>query len=302
MRENNFFTLSLSGFFTLQNKLYTKIVMNKLVLVFFLLFSFLGNIFSQNQIEITDIQMNNLGDDQMYAHKRDEAKTPLNGKVRIITGFTTEYIDAEFKDGYGINKWEYYRKNKLTIAVNFKEGYMDGEFIEFYPSGDIKEKGQYLKGQKDGTWETFKSDGIIKLTEVYDKGEKIKTITYYTDGKTDRERNFKNGKEHGIDRQYTWEGELKSEKNYVNGKQVGKQVQYYSSNQSNFVQTSNYNEKGQLDGDFSEIFVDNKATKTKGKYKDGQKVGKWIYGYSHQLYKEEIYENGKLIETKKLDK
>ncbi len=276
--------------------------MNKSILItFFLLFGFLVNSFAQDKIEIADIVMNNLGDDQMYAHKRDEAKTPLNGKVRIITGFTTEYIDAEFKNGYGINKWEYYRKNKLTISVNLKDGYMDGEFTEFYPSGDIKEKGRYIKGQKDGTWETLKSDGIIKQTEVFEKGEKIKTITYYTDGKVDRERNFKNGKEHGIDKQYTWEGDLKSEKNYVNGKQVGKQTQYYSSNQSNFVQISNYNDKGQLDGEFTETFADNKAVKTKGQYKEGRKTGKWVYGYPHKLYKEEIYEDGKLLETKKLD-
>ncbi|MBB4035035.1 antitoxin component YwqK of YwqJK toxin-antitoxin module [Dysgonomonas hofstadii] len=274
--------------------------MKKSVLFCLLLMLFI-NAFSQQQIELTDIQMNNLGDTQMYAHKRDEAKTPLDGKVRIITGFTTEYIDAEFKDGYGVNTWEYYRKNKLTISVHFKDGYMDGNFTEYYPGGDIKEKGQYVKGQKNGTWESLKDDGIPKLTEVYDNGSKIKTVTYYTDGKVDRERNFKNGKEHGIDKQYTWEGELKSEKNYVNGKQVGKQMQYYTSNQSNFIQTSNYNEKGQLDGDFSEIFAEKNTVKTKGKYKDGRKVGKWEYGYPHKLYKEEIYEDGKLIETKKLD-
>jgi len=275
--------------------------MNKTILIsLFFLLALSVNLFSQQQIEIADIVMNNLGDDQMYAHKRDEAKTPLNGKVRIITGFTTEYIDAEFKDGFGINLWEYYRKNKLTVKVHFKEGYMDGEFIEYYPGGDIKVKGQYIKGQKNGTWETLKDDGILKLTEVYENGSLTKKITYYTDGKIDMERNYKNDKEHGISKAYTFEGTLKSEKNYVNGKQVGKQMQYYTSNQNDYIQTSNYNEKGQLDGDFSEIFAENKAVKSKGKYKEGKKIGKWVYGYSHQLYKEETYEDGKLTDTKKL--
>lgn len=276
--------------------------MNKSILTFLLLFSFIGNAFSQEKIEIADIVMNNLGDDQMYAHKRNEAKTPLNGKVRIITGFTTEYINAEFKNGYGVNQWEYYRKNKLNTSVHFKDGYLDGSFVEYYPGGDIKMKGQYVKGQKNGTWETFKDDGIVKLTEIFDNGSVTKRVTYYTDGTVDMERNFKNGKEHGVSRQYTYpDGILKSEKNYVNGKQVGKQMQYYTSNQNDFVQNSNYNDRGQLDGEFTEIFAEKKTLKTKGLYKDGRKIGKWVYGYPNGLYKEETYENGKLMDTKKLD-
>ncbi len=259
-----------------------------------------SSISAQQKLEIADIEMTNLGDTQLYATKRDSDKTPLEGKIRIITGFTTEYIDAEFKGGYGIGKWEYYKNNKLTVTINYKDGYRDGDFSELYSSGDIKEKGKYLKGQKNGTWETFKSDGIIKSTEIFDNGSVTKRITYYTDGKVDSERNYKNGKEDGITKQYTWEGVLKSEKNYINGKQVGKQMQYYTSNAGDYIQTSNYDENGKLSGDFLEIYADNKATKEKGKYLNGNKAGKWIYGYKNHLYKEETYENGKLTDSKEL--
>lgn len=260
------------------------------------------SIYAQKQIELTDIVMTNLGDDQMYAHKRDDSKTPIDGNVRIITGVTTEYIDANFVKGYGEGEWKYFRKNKLTVEVNFKNGYTEGAYVEYYPSGDIKEKGQYVKGQKNGTWETLKSDGVIKLTEVFENGGLTKKITYYTDGKVDSERNFKNGKENGAFIQYTFEGELKSNKNYVNGKQVGKQIQHYSSNAGNYIQTSNYDDNGMLDGEYSEIYAENGAVKLKGRYKKGRKIGKWTYGYKHQLYKEETYEDGKLIETTKLNR
>ena len=79
--------------------------------IFTLLTTFSFSILAQEKIELSDIVMTNLGDDQMYAHKRNNDKTPLNGKVRIITGFTTEYINADFKGGYGIGKWEYYKEN-----------------------------------------------------------------------------------------------------------------------------------------------------------------------------------------------
>lgn len=275
--------------------------MNKTILLLASWLILTINLLAQEKVELTDIVINNLGDAQMYAHKRNTDKTPLNGKVRIITGYTTEYIEANFKNGYGIGKWEYYKENKLTFVVNFTEGYMNGSFQEYYSSGDIKERGQYLKGKKQGVWESFKSDGIIKLTEVFDSGDLIKKITYYTDGNVDMERNFKNGKEDGVSKQYTWEGELKSEKNYVNGKQVGKQLQYYTSNTGNYIQTSFYNENGLLDGDYSEIFAESKAIKVKGKYTKGRKTGKWIYGNNRSLTKEEVYDNGKLTETNKLN-
>ena len=257
---------------------------------------------AQNNIQLADMEMVNMGDKQLYAHKRGDYNSPIEGKTRIITGVTTEYIDAEFKAGLATGKWEYYANNNKTVVMTYVNGYLQGKYIKYYSGGDIEIQGEYLKGQKHGKWETFKSDGVIKLTEVFEKDALTKKITYYTDGSVDRERNYKNGKEHGIDKQYTFEGTLKSEKNYVNGKQVGPQLQFYSSNAGNYIQKSNYNERGQLDGAFTETYEDNGAVKLKGQYKDGRKIGKWVYGYSHSLYKEEIYENGKLIETIKLDK
>ena len=257
---------------------------------------------AQNSIQLADVEMVNLGDKQLYAHKRGDYNSPIEGKTRIITGVTTEYIDAEFKSGLATGKWEYYANNNKTVVMNYAKGYLEGEYIKYYSGGDVEIQGEYLKGQKHGKWETFRSDGIIKLTEIFENDAITKKITYYTDGSIDRERNYKNGKEHGIDKQYTFEGILKAEKYYVNGKQVGPQLQFYSSNAGNYTQRSNYNERGQLDGSFTEVYEDNGAIKLKGQYKDGHKVGKWIYGYFHALYKEEIYENGKLIETIKLDK
>jgi Uncharacterized protein conserved in bacteria len=193
-------------------------------------------VFSQNQLQIADVEIVNLGDGQRYVHKRDEAKTPVNGKVRFITGMTTEYIDTELKDGYVDGKWDYYERNVLKESTSFKNGYVDAE------------------------------------------------------------RNYQNGREHGVAKRYTLDGKMKSEQNYVNGKRVGKQVVHYSSNQEDYIQTSYYNENGKLDGDFSEVYVKNNNVKSKGKYKNGQKDGKWITGYANGMTKEEVYNNGVLVD------
>lgn len=95
-----------------------------LILIAVLTASAFGSISSQNSIQLSEIDLVNLGDGQLYGHKRDEAKTPLEGKTRIITGFTTEYIDAEFaKGGMATGKWEYYSiSGTLTREEVYEKG------------------------------------------------------------------------------------------------------------------------------------------------------------------------------------
>jgi antitoxin component YwqK of YwqJK toxin-antitoxin module len=367
------------------------------------LWAFLSVLSIQAQeIKISDIEMINLGDGRLFAREWKDEKAALNGRLRLITGYTTEYVDAGFTDGYADGKWTYYKDNKKSEEMTYDKGYLDGELIRYYPDGTIREKstlkqgkvngtytryssnnkveseksmkegvedgpersydetgklvsetiykdgkpegksfthynrgssdaykrtafykngllegeyseiydngavklkGKYINGKKDGVWESNKQDGSHRPTETFKNGEVIKRITYFTDGKVEMERNFdENGKQHGVEKKYDWEdGSLKTELNYVHGKQVGKQVRYMSSNAGNFIETSNFNEAGQKDGDYSEIFVEKKNIKAKGQYVKDKKNGKWTYGYENGfLYKEEIYDNGKLIDTKKL--
>ncbi|PXV68816.1 antitoxin component YwqK of YwqJK toxin-antitoxin module [Dysgonomonas alginatilytica] len=265
-------------------------------------FGISNNSSAQNQIQLADIELTNLGDGQMYGHSRDEEKTPINGKSRIITGFTTEYIDAEFAKGYAIGKWEYYKDNKLSVYVTYDNGYMDGEYAELFPSGTPKLEGKFVKGKKEGEWQTYNSDGDKKLTEVYKANELEKKITYYTNGNIDTERNYKNGKEDGAVKQYTLEGVLKSEKNFVNGKQVGKQIQYYASNNGDYIETSNYSPDGKKEGEYSEVYADSKSFKVKGQYSKNQKDGKWVFeNKAGKRVREEVYENGVLKTSTKIE-
>jgi len=279
--------------------------MKGLLLSLMLLFTVnnINCLYAQNSLQLSDIELVNLGDGQLFGHRRDADKTAINGKTRIITGVTTEYIDAEFHDGYATGKWEYHRNNKLYSYATYENGYMDGEFAELNQDGTPKKRGFYKNGKKEGEWDDFYSDGEKKQTEQYKDDGLIKRITYYTNGNIEMERNFLNGKENGIEKRYTLEGDLKTEKNYVNGKQVDKQVQHYTSNLADYIQTSNYNESGKLDGDYSEIYTESGETKQKGKYKNGKKEGLWITGSpSGGKTKEENYENNILTGYKVTEK
>ncbi|MDR0543095.1 MAG: hypothetical protein LBH19_12910 [Dysgonamonadaceae bacterium] len=355
------------------------------------------------ELKISDIEMINLGDGRLFASEIKNEK-PINGRVRIITGYTTEYMNAGFADGYAEGKWEYYKYNVLSEVKNYSKGYLNGEVISYYgdgktvknkatvkngkvdgpvyrysqdgrleyekgmkdgiddgperrydesgkviaetiykngkaegksfaiynkgysdayvktecykngildgdysekyENGTVKTKGKYLNGKKEGVWETNKEDGSKRPTEEYKNGNVIKRITYFTDGKVEMERNFnENGKQHGVEKKYDWEtGALKTELNYANGKQVGKQVRYISSATGNYIEISYFNEAGQKDGEYSEVFVNKNNIKSKGQYVKDKKNGQWIYGYENgKKYKEETYENGQLTDSKKLD-
>jgi antitoxin component YwqK of YwqJK toxin-antitoxin module len=306
----------------------------------------------QAQIQISDIEISNLSEGQLSAQGRKDGK-PLNGRMRIITGNTTDYIDAGFTDGYADGKWEYFKNNTLSESKSYSKGYvngevikyysdgttiytkenmkngkvdgksfayygqgdsdayrktayykngvLDGEYSEEYDNGTVRVKGKYIDGKKDGVWTKNKPDGSPQPTEEFKNDAVIKRITYFTNGKIEMERNFDaDGKRHGAEKKYDWEdGALKSELNYVHGKQVGKQIRYMSSNAGNYIETAFYNEAGLKDGEYSEIFIDKNRVKAKGQYTKDKKHGKWVYGYGNgTLYKEEIYDEGKLLDTK----
>lgn len=275
-------------------------MMKRLFIIYFIFtYSFI-NICAQAIVEIHDINIINLGDGQKFAHRKDETKTPLQGKIRLITGITTEYIDTDFKDGYIDGKWEYYENNKLIESTTYKDGYLDGEYIKLSTDGDILLIGNYLRGKKEGTWDEFSSAGDRRSTMTYKGDSKIRQVDYYLDGSVKTEKNFKDGKEDGVYRLYTYEDhEVKIERNYVAGKQVGKQFIWYTSNQNDYYQYSNYNKRGRLDGDFLEKYINGGHIKQSGKYIDGLKTGKWIYGEPDgTIYKEEIYEKGLLVNNK----
>ena len=384
-----------------------------------------GSLFAQAELLMSDIDLINLGDGRLFGRQNDDEKTPLQGKNKIITGYTTEYIDAEFKDGYAVGKWQYYKQNRLEASQEFvdgfaegesityysdgetvkvkgvyskgvlegnttsyyldgktvetvtpylkgevvgvivkyhqngnkefekgmnkgvedgpdrkydkdgkltaetiykngkpdgkafanitsssgnflrtsyyKNGQLDGEYSEVFTDGAVRVKGKYKSGKKEGTWEANRNDGKKQPTEVYKDGDLVKKITYFTNDNIDTEKEMKNGKEHGVTKQYAIDGTLKSEKNYDNGRQVGRQMLLMSSTTGDFYEYTLFDANGRKDGPYSQVYVKDEKSKIFGVYEKGQKHGKWIYYTNGKPTKEENYDSGKLVDSKKID-
>ncbi|MFT3994081.1 MAG: hypothetical protein QM660_07225 [Dysgonomonas sp.] len=259
------------------------------------------NIQAQRNIDINDVSMLDMPDGRRFVYEKDTVKAPLEGRVYLIDGMSG-YIDAGFKDGYAVGKWNIYKKSNLIESMFYDDGYLDGEYIELSAYGNIRTLGYYRKGKKNGSWDEFYESGDKNKTCTYEDGDKILQIYYNTDGSIRSEQEFKNGDKNGVYRLYSYPDHLlKIERNFVDGTLVGKQFIWYTSNLNDYYQYSNYNEFGKLDGDFSEIYIDTKNVKTKGQYKNGRQMGKWIYGEPNgTIYQQNTYDNdGRLIESKK---
>lgn len=259
------------------------------------------NIQAQRNIDINDVSMLDMPDGRRFVYEKDTVKAPLEGRVYLIDGMSG-YIDAGFKDGYAVGKWNIYKKSNLIESMFYDDGYLDGEYIELSAYGNIRTLGYYRKGKKNGSWDEFYESGDKNKTCTYEDGDKILQIYYNTDGSIRSEQEFKNGDKNGVYRLYSYPDHLlKIERNFVDGTLVGKQFIWYTSNLNDYYQYSNYNEFGKLDGDFSEIYIDTKNVKTKGQYKNGRQMGKWIYGEPDgTIYQQNTYDNdGRLIESKK---
>ncbi|MCL2651519.1 MAG: hypothetical protein FWD60_10920 [Candidatus Azobacteroides sp.] len=221
------------------------------------------------QIKINDVNCYNLGDGRYYCQNK-ETKEPLEGSVRMIDGYTSQYVEAVFKKGIPDGSWKRYENNVLVEEYTYKEGILNGDYKTYYTDGSKKSERQFVNGKAEG-----------------------KFIKYYTNGKIESEVNFKNGEQDGAEVFYDSEGNVRSSATYSTGKENGTKKQSYG----DYELSANYKD-GKYDGAYSEIFT-NGNTKVKGNYIDGKKDGTWEFGKKDgSKIRTEVYANDdKIKET-----
>jgi len=234
-----------------------------------LLSFFSSDLYAQKEFNVSQITVINMGDGRLLFREYSDEK-PLSGEHRIIDGYRSEYILAEFSKGMYHGSHQLFKHNQL------------------------REKGSYKEGRKDGKWEEYYSDGSLKNESHLKEGKLEGTRkTYFTSGKTESEVNYKNSEKHGKELRYDYkDGKLRVDANYIDGKPDGKQTRHISSNTGDYVQIEHYN-KGIQTGDYSETYTNGKV-KIEGKYKEGKKDGKWSeYRKDGKPNSEITYKSGK---------
>lgn len=221
---------------------------NILLLLLLILLGF-QSAYSQKEYPIDRITAINMGDGRIL-HRDISSQKPLNGHRRIIDGYHSAYIQAEFKDGFYNGEYAEYEYNKLKCKGSYHNGWKEGTFKWYDDEGRIAEEKSYRGGKLNGAHRIYYPEGSIQM-----------------------ERNYRDGKQDGREVFYEWDGTLRREHNYRNGRQVGKQFSYLKGTYE-LYETSYYNKEGKLDGDFVQLFTFGQPYVT-GHYTNGQKDGTW---------------------------
>ncbi|MES2515612.1 MAG: hypothetical protein V4580_15760 [Bacteroidota bacterium] len=207
-------------------------------------------------------QTDAMGKKQGYWKKKDE-KT---GKL-IYEGL--------FKDDKPQGKFKYYYPfDSIKAIMDFKQ---DGKFAYstmFHPNGKKMAYGKYIGENKDSVWTYYDDKVTVISRETYLNGKKDgMEYVYFSDGVVSEERKYKAGKMDGPYKLYFEKNLVKSEGLYVNGLLEGKNVFYYP------------------EGNVSAAI---------GYYKNGKKVGPWIYrDKKGKVTEKELYKQTGELATKK---
>ena len=88
----------------------------------------------------------------------------------IVTAAWDRDGTQTLKDGNGTLR-TYYGSGALQEESNYLLGVRSGPFVELFPAGNPKAKGEYRSGLKHGLWEYWGTNGEIEKREGYDKGK-----------------------------------------------------------------------------------------------------------------------------------
>ncbi len=208
---------------------------------------------AQKEIKIENITAVNVGDGRIF-FREFESEAPLNGQHRLIDGIRSEYILAEFTDGFYNGSYEHHRNNVLVEKGSYKEGVAHGPFTKYHSDGKTIAEERLLS---DG-----KVDGVVK--------------NYRSDGSLEKEKGYKEGKEHGVERYWERGGDKPSiDRNYFEGVPDGRQYAEISSNTGDYVEVAHF-DKGVPTGEFLQTWAESGDVKVRGGYKDGKKNGVWV--------------------------
>lgn len=98
----------------------------------------------------------NYGPSGKISNKETYKNDQLHGKKTIF------YVPADPSD-----------KSVMVLSVsNYKEGKLDGEYMEYFEGGAVKVKGAYIQDRKSGIWESYDVGGYKMIEECFKAGLK----------------------------------------------------------------------------------------------------------------------------------
>ncbi len=193
-------------------------------------------------------------------------------------------VDTFLNDKIHGLQLKYYPSGQKRSEIMFSNGENSGKYIEYFPNGGFKSIGKYFDGLAEGNWAYYNEEGEINVKEQYSRGKRTSSVIFNGEVK----EYYKNSDEI-----------LKSVYLFKNGKKNGPFIEFYNAGGWKYqdIEYDQMKEPGRP-AEKVRVFVGEKIKK-KGTYKNGLLNGNVrYYNEVGEVEKTEVYELGKLIETK----
>ncbi len=119
-------------------------------------------------------------------------------------------------------KITYYEDGSKKTEGTYKNGQLEGPFVEYYPNGSKSMEGQFKNGEYHGLWLYWYDDGKPRGRGGFKDGYRTGThVFWHKTGAKCVEVSHKNGKFHGKYREYSLEGQLLEEIEFNEGIREG---------------------------------------------------------------------------------
>ena len=202
--------------------------------------------------------------------RKIELKRELNNKGVIIKsgGYTNNGkphgVHREYDEKGNVKSSNIYNNGILLgSGIVKKNGYKQGYWCFYYPSGGKQSEGDYKNNKKIGKWSYFYENGLLESEGFYSINGKQDSLwrEYYSNGYVYEEINYFEGLYHGLYKAFDDSGRV-----IIQG-----------------VFKDNYED--------GEWFYINGSFSQKGNYRDGEKVGEWrsYYNKKQLIFKGEFY-------------
>jgi antitoxin component YwqK of YwqJK toxin-antitoxin module len=154
----------------------------------------------------------------------------------IIFFYTSCSSKFDGKNGTLKEYYEIGNGQAIKKTAEYKDGMLNGPYLEYYSNGNVKTDAHYIKGELNGIRKHFYENGKTKAEETYKDGQRNGIYKYYyKDGKVETEYMFANGIKQGIYNKNFKDGKAEIRYNYKDGKQQGENKEYYNNGQIKFI-------------------------------------------------------------------
>jgi antitoxin component YwqK of YwqJK toxin-antitoxin module len=122
-----------------------------------------------------------------------------SGRISFKENYKSDVLHGE-KVIYFVPEEASDKTIRTSVKMNYNNGELDGEYLEYFDVGVLKVRGAYLNNKRNGTWEEFQPNGKLLAFSRYKNGVKHGWCTAHDE----------NGKE--INKVYFYMGKIKTGK------------------------------------------------------------------------------------------